>query len=178
VTPGLPRVAPDATAIAVGEMGSPHGLRGMAHFRPHQPGAPSLAPGRTILLERDGEWLAATIAHVAPHGRHMLIALDGIGDRDAVAALTGMRLLVRAADLPALDDGEFYHHEIHGFVMVTTDGRTLGTIASTFSTGTNDVWVVRDGDRERLIPIIADVVREIDRPGGRVVIDALPGLLD
>ena len=62
--------------------------------------------------------------------------------------------------------------------MVTTDGRALGTITSTFSTGTNDVWVVQDGDRERLIPIIADVVREIDRPGRRVVIDALPGLLD
>ena len=54
----------------------------------------------------------------------------------------------------------------------------LGTIASTFSTGTNDVWVVRGPDREHLIPVIADVVRTIDASARRVVIEPLPGLLD
>jgi 16S rRNA processing protein RimM len=131
-----------------------------------------------VLLERDGAWLAATIARAAPHGRGMLVALDGIRDRDAATALTGMRVLVRAADLPALAPDEFYHHELHGFAMTTTDGRALGTIAETFSTGTNDVWVVRDGAHEHLIPIIADVVREIDRARRRVVIEPMPGLLD
>jgi 16S rRNA processing protein RimM len=178
VSAGLPRVAPDATAVEVGEVGAPHGLRGLVRFWPHQAGAPSLAPGRAVLLEHDGVWHAGRVATVAPHGRGMLLGLDGIGDRDAAAALTGMRLLVRSADLPALADGEFYHHELHGFAMVTTEGRVLGTIESTFSTGTSDVWVVRDGERERLVPIIADVVREIDRRGRRVVIDAMPGLLD
>jgi 16S rRNA processing protein RimM len=131
-----------------------------------------------VLLERDGAWLATTIVRAARHGRGMLVALAGVHDRTAATALTGMRLLVRAADLPATAPGEFYHHELHGFAMTTTDGRALGTIAETFSTGTNDVWVVRDGGREHLIPIIADVVREIDRAGRRVVIEAMPGLLD
>ena len=108
----------------------------------------------------------------------MLIALDGIADRDAAAALTRMRILVRADDMPALEEDEFYHHEVHGFAMVTTDGRALGTIAETMSTGLNDVWVVRGEGREHLIPIIADVVREIDRAGRRVVIEPMPGLLD
>jgi 16S rRNA processing protein RimM len=177
--PSGPAAAPaDVTAVAVGELGSAHGLGGWLRLWPYQPGAPSLAPGGQVLLERDGAWLAATVATVAPHGRGMLLALDGVSDRDAAAALTGMRILVRARDLPAPEAGEFYHHEIHGFAMVTTDGRELGTIAETMSTGLNDVWVVRGGGREHLIPIIADVVREIDRAGRRVVIEPMPGLLD
>jgi 16S rRNA processing protein RimM len=174
----LPAADADPTAVAVGELGAAHGLRGELRLWPYQPDAPSLTPGRAVLLERDGAWRATTIVRAAPHGHGMLVALDGVADRDAAAALTGMRVLVRAADLPALAPGEFYHHELHGFVMTTTDGRTLGTIAETFSTGTNDVWVVREGAREYLIPIIADVVREIDRAGGRVVIEPMPGLLD
>src|SRR5258706_8474036 len=161
---GLPAAPPDATAVAVGDLGSPHGLRGQLHLWPHQPGAPSLAPGLAVLLERDGTWLSGTIAHVAPHGRGMLIAFDGIEDRTAAQRLTGLRVLVHEADLPEPDEGEFYHHELHGFAMVTTDGRALGTIAETFSTGLNDVGVVRDGEREHLIPIIEGGVREID-PG-------------
>ncbi len=175
---GLVRVSPDTTAVAVADLGSAHGLRGQLRLRPYQPGAPSLTPGRTVLLERDGTWLAASIVAAAPHGRGMLLTLDGIADRDAAAALTGMRVLVRAADLPAPDAGEFYHHELHGFTMMTTDGRALGTIAETFTTGLNDVWVVRGDGGEHLIPIIADVVREIDRAGRRVVIEPMPGLLD
>jgi 16S rRNA processing protein RimM len=131
-----------------------------------------------VLLERDGAWCTATIRTVVSHGRGMLIALDGIADRDAAAALTRMRILVRADDMPALDEDEFYHHEVHGFAVVTSDGRALGTIAETMSTGLNDVWVVRGEGREHLIPIIADVVREIDRAGRLVVIEPMPGLLD
>jgi 16S rRNA processing protein RimM len=176
--PVLPAAPPDPTAIEVGEVGSPHGLHGQVRLWPHQPGAPSLAPGRAILLERDGRWLAATVVAAAPHGRGMLLTIDGIHDRTAAARLTGMAVRVRAADLPAAGADEFYHHELHGFAMVTTDGRALGTIADTFATGLNDVWVVRGDGGEHLIPIIADVVREIDRAGRRVVIEPMPGLLD
>jgi 16S rRNA processing protein RimM len=174
----LTPVAADRTAIVVGTLGSPHGLGGHLRLWASQPGAPSLVPGASILLERDDAWLAAEVAGVAPHGRAMRIALAGVTGRDAAAGLTGMRVLVRAADLPPLEDGEFYHHEVQGFAVVTTDGRTLGTIAETFSTGTNDVFVVRDGSREHLIPVIGDVVRTIDRAARRVTIDPMPGLLE
>jgi 16S rRNA processing protein RimM len=174
----LPIATPDVTAVEVGRLGSAHGLRGQLRFWPHQPGAPSLGPARRVLLERDGTWLAATVEILAAHGRGMLLTLDGVGDRDRAATLTGMRVLVRPRDLPPLAEGEFYHHEVHGFAVATTEGRALGTIAETFSTGLNDVWVIHDGEREYLIPIIADVVREIDRAGRRVVIEPMPGLLD
>jgi 16S rRNA processing protein RimM len=175
---GLTRIAPDPTAVAVAELGAAHGLRGQLHLWPYHGDAPSLEPGRTVLLERDGEWLAATFEAVAPHGRGMLAMVAGVTDRDAAAALTGMRVLVREADLPAPDEGEFYAYELEGFAVVTTDGRALGTIAETFPTGLNDVWVVRGDGREHLIPMIADVVREIDRIARRVVIEPMPGLLD
>jgi 16S rRNA processing protein RimM len=175
---GLAAAPPDPTAVAVGDLGSPHGLRGQLRLWPLEAGAPSLTAGRRVLLARDDAWHAAVVRSIARHGRGMLLALDGIDDRTAAARLTGMRILVRAADLPAAGEGEFYVHELHGFTMVTTDGRALGTIEDTFATGLNDVWVVRGEDREHLIPIIGDVVREIDRDGRRVVIEPMPGLLD
>jgi len=39
-----------------------------------------------VLLERDGAWLATTVIAVAPHGRGMLVTLDGIADRFSVNA--------------------------------------------------------------------------------------------
>jgi len=131
------------------------------------------------VIERAGERRPATLASVAPHGRGiLLVALEGVTDRDAAEALAGARLLVPEEDLPSPAPDEFYYHEVAGFRVETTTGVFLGTIHETFSTGLNDVLVVRNGEREHLIPVIADVVRMIDRAGRRIVIDPIPGLLE
>jgi 16S rRNA processing protein RimM len=156
-----------------------HALRGLLRVRPHQPPAPSLAPGRTVLVDRAGTRRALRVRSANPHGRGLLLlSLEGVDDRSAAEALAGATILVEASALPPAGEGEFYYHEVVGFDVVTVGGERLGTVASTFSTGPNDVWIVREGEREHLIPVIADVVRAIDRPGRRIVIDPLPGLLE
>lgn len=171
--------SPDPSAVAVGEIVGAHALRGLARVRPYQPPAPSIAPGRRVLLERAGSWREIEVTHAQAHGRgSILVGLAGVSDRTAAEALRGARVLVREADLPALADDEFYHHEVLGFTVVTLDGTNLGTITGTMTNGLHDVWEVHDGQREYLIPVVADVVRTIDRPARRVSIEPLPGLLD
>jgi 16S rRNA processing protein RimM len=53
----------------------------------------------------------------------------------------------------------------------------LGTITEILVTGSNDVYVVRDEQRETLIPALKEIVREVDVTGGRMVIDPVDGLL-
>jgi 16S rRNA processing protein RimM len=154
-------------------------LKGLVRVRAYQPPAPSLRAGRVVLIEHAGARREARICSAGAHGRGLvLVAFDGVADRDAAEALVGARLLIHAADLPPAAEGEFYYHEVTGFSVETAAGEPLGTIAETFTTGLNDVWVVRNGQREYLIPVIADVVRTFDRDAGRVVIEPMPGLLD
>lgn len=157
-----------------------HALRGWLRVRPYQPPAPSMTPGAVVWLDaRDGR-REARIVSVQPHGRGLLlVGLDGVTDRTAAEALAGATILVPESALPAPGPGEFYWHEVEGFDVETSDGTPLGRIAETFSTGPHDVWVVaRPAGGEHLIPVIADIVRTIDRDARRVVIDPMPGLLE
>ncbi|HJQ84827.1 MAG TPA: ribosome maturation factor RimM [Candidatus Binatia bacterium] len=165
-------------AIAVAEVVAAHALKGFLRVRVYQPPAPSLAAGRQLLLEQAGTRRPITIVSAGPHARGLvLVTIEGVTDRTAAEALVGARLLVPAGELAPLADDEFYWHEIEGFRVETVDGTPLGTVHETFSTGVNDVWVVRDGTREQLIPVIADVVRTVDRAARRIVIAPMPGLL-
>src|SRR5262249_34560417 len=102
----------------------------------------------------------------------------GVSDRTAADALRGVRLLARLADLPALQPDEYYHHEVLGFTVETTDGAVIGTIAAIMANVLHAVCERRAGAREHLIPVVADLVRAADRARRRVPIAPLPGLLD
>jgi 16S rRNA processing protein RimM len=176
-------VSPRPAAIAVGRVSAAHALGGLLRVRPFNADGDTFVPGRRVFLkgsnDHDGAWQEARIVTAAAHGRSdLLVRLEGIDDRTAAEALRGATILVDPDDLPPLEEDEFYHHEIVGFRVETDAGEVLGEVVETMSTGLNDVWVVQGGAREYLIPVIDDVVREIDRPGRRIVIAPMPGLLE
>lgn len=166
--------------VPIGEVLGPHGIHGLVRVRLYNESSELLASMTAIELQHgDGIPRVHRIRRATPHGRGVwLLGLEGVTDRTAAESLRGRRLMVPVGDLPALADDEFYHHELVGFVVETTTGRPIGTIVDTMSTGLNDVWIVRAGRQEVLIPAIADVVRNVDRAKRRVVIVALDGLLD
>ena len=64
-----------------------------------------------------------------------------------------------------------------GCVLSTDTGRPLGTIRDVIHTAANDVWsAVDENGTETLIPVLQDVLVEVDVDAGRVVVREVPGL--
>lgn len=105
-------------------------------------------------------------------GKGMIARLPGVTDRDAAAALIGTEILVDRASLPAAAPGEYYWADLQGMRVETPDGVPLGEVTRVFATGANDVLVVRDAERERLIPFIVDMyITRVDLATGCIVAD-------
>lgn len=176
----------NALLIRIGRIIGVHGLRGGLRFRPDNPDSDSIenlerifvAVGSNVsdLEDPPSEYRVVDVASVG-HGAIRLM-LDGIGDATQAEALKGKTVFADQRDLPTPEEHEFYHYEAIGCEVMLTDGRRIGTIAEVFATGANDVFVVRGEGGEVLVPVIADVVKEIDVANRRVVIEAVPGLLD
>jgi 16S rRNA processing protein RimM len=74
--------------------------------------------------------------------------------------------------LPPPAPGEFYWVDLEGLEVVTTESVLLGRVSHLFSTGANDVMVVKDGERERLVPFVqGPYVQSVDFDAGRIVVD-------
>ena len=105
-------------------------------------------------------------------GKGMVAQLPGIDDREQAAALIGMDIHVAREQLPPPGKDEYYWVDLEGLEVVTTEDVPLGRVSHLFATGANDVVVVRDGARERLIPFIqGSYVRSVDLSAGRMVVD-------
>jgi 16S rRNA processing protein RimM len=165
--------------LRVGRITGAHGLKGALRFRPDNPDSDTLEQVKRVFLERDGAAREFQITGMTPlNATTWRITLDGVVDIDAAEALKGAVVMLAAEDVPPAKPGEFYYYEAIGCEVFLTDGSRLGAIEEIFSNGAQDIWVVRDGEREVLVPVIEDVVKTMDLAGRRVTIEPIPGLLD
>ena len=105
-----------------------------------------------------------------------LVTLDGFSSRRAASSLAGKYLCALPESDPVLEDGEYFHYQLIGMQVFTTDGENLGRIREILETGSNDVYIVRNDSGELLIPATVQVVQQVDVAGNRMVVQLPDGL--
>jgi 16S rRNA processing protein RimM len=165
--------------LVVGRIGHAHGVKGelSVEVRTDDPER-RFAPGSTLVTDpRDKGPL--TVEGTRPHHGRLLVRFAGVEDRNAAEALRGTLLVVDAATAGETDDGEWWDHDLVGLAAYLPDGKPLGTVQDVIHVpGPPLLAIVNDEGRELLVPFVAELVPEVDVPGGRLVVDPPPGLLD
>jgi len=100
-----------------------------------------------------------------------IIRVEGCSTRAAAEALNGTVLLVPAAGAPALDEREYWAHELEG-CAVTDGARVVGIVRRLVelpSVEALEVALPEGG--EVLVPMVGDAIRAIDIASRRVDVD-------
>ena len=122
-------------------------------------------------LKRKGEWQATAISEGKRHGKTVIAHFEGVDDRDEAAAFINCEIAIERDALPEAEDGSYYWADLEGLRVVHRDGTELGRVAYLMETGANDV-LVTEGERERLIPFVADkVILDVDLDEGVISVD-------
>ena len=165
--------------VLLGKIVGTHGIKGEVKIKSNSDFTDKrFQPGEIVEIARkDKAPLEFKIASYRMHkGLHML-TFEGINNINDIEYLKGETLLQeRDHEEIELGEHEFYYSDIIGCTVFNED-TPIGRVIEIFETGANDVWVVK-GDKEYLIPYIADVVKEIDVEGRRIQITPMEGLLD
>ena len=159
--------------VAIGRVGAPWGVRGAVRVLPLTDRRAQLAAGRTVTVAGERR----TIENTRWQKGLAYLRLSGIDDREAAGELGGRLLAIPESELQPLPEGHYYRFQLIGLAVISTDGEELGRVTDVLSTGANDVYVVHGDRGELLLPATDEVVREIDLEAGRMLIEALPGLL-
>ncbi len=106
-------------------------------------------------------WSAERLAEGRKHGKGIVARLAFCANQDEALRWVGAEIAVQRSQLPELRAGEYYYADLPGLTVVNLAGETLGTAQGFLETGANDVLVVQ-GERERLIPLVPQVIQEVD----------------
>lgn len=108
----------------------------------------------------------------------VVLKLADYDDVDKAKELIGSDFALHEEDRVPLADDEFYDWELEGCTVKVAD-KSIGQVRSVLRTGGAEILIISDeAGKERLIPLAASIVVEIDRTGKTILVDPPEGLLD
>lgn len=154
--------------IVIGKIVAPHGVRGDIRIMPLTD-RPEQFLNLSYLLLEDGRQLTVKAARF--HKRMVLVSTKEITTMNDAELLRDKKILIRAENLPPLEEGRFYVADLIGLPVFDEEGKQLGTFKDSITTGSNDVYIVAvPGGKDLLVPALKIYVREINLQEKRIVV--------
>lgn len=154
----------------MGRIAAPFGIKGWLKIQPFSVKTSCLPSITSWWLGKDGSWQQYRVAQAQVQGSGIVAKLEGCEDRETALQLRGRQVAVDRGALPQTEENEFYWADLIGLRVVNGAGQDFGEVTRILETGANDVLVVQ-GESERLIPFIADVIQAVDLAAGRIKVD-------
>ena len=104
--------------------------------------------------------------------RFKFCGVDNVKDAESIVGKT----LYAQTDTD--DDINLISKNLIGYNVVTNTGLIVGELTDVIWLPSNDVYVIKNGKKEYLIPIIPEVIKKLDHPQMAIFISPMDALLD
>jgi len=106
------------------------------------------------------------------------VLLENVDVIEKAERLKGVEVFLPLNMLPALSGKKFYYHEVEGFAVVDEIKGEIGIIGSILNYPSQDLLLIKHGEKEILIPIVDEIIKSVDRNGKKLHIKAPEYLID
>ena len=130
-----------------------------------------------VFLKQKGNLKEYSIEKVGYSKNQVIIKFKGVDTVEEAETLRNSYIVVDREIFGELPEGVYYIADLLGLDVYTEDGTLLGKVDDIFSTGANDVYVVKDElGKQRLLPGIDEVIKHIDIESGKIIVNLIEGL--
>jgi 16S rRNA processing protein RimM len=170
-----------AERIAVGIIRKAHGVRGEASIEPWTDSMERFEELATVTLVSpgDGEARELRVESVRPHGERALMKFAGIDTPEEIQALHNWTVEIPAEQARALEEDEYFLHDLVGLTLIDAEGRDRGVVTEVYEGGGGLILNVKTSNGKAFeLPFAADLCTEIDVAGKRMVVRLPEGIED
>ncbi len=164
--------------VTIGKIVKPFGVRGELKVFPLTDFPERFQSLKEVTVQtKEARHLRYRLSQVRVRPPFVYIAFEGISCPEEADAIRGGLIQIPESERLVLPKGEYYQSDLVGLEVYQLEGPYLGKITEIVETGVNDLFVVKDNQREILIPALRKIVKHIDLEQNRMEIDPPEGLL-
>lgn len=164
--------------LEIGKIVNTHGLRGEVKIVPWT-NTPDVFEDIEYVYVKGREEKRFEILNVKYQKNNIIVKLKGLDDISDAEMLKNSVVMTDREQLGELEEGEYYITDLIGCEVVSEDGKVYGDLDDVINTGSNDIYIVkRSGMKDLLIPVIDEVVLDIDIEAKKITVRLMEGLED
>ena len=164
--------------LEIGQIVNTFGIKGMVKIKPFTDDINRFDKLKKVYIKNKDGKKEYQIQEVKYRKNMVLMKLEGIDTVEQADLLRQSYLLVNRDDEEPLEEGVYYIVDLIGLEVYTDEGVLLGNVDDIFNTGSNDIYVVKDGKgKQILLPGIPDVIKDVDLEKGKITVHLIPGLM-
>lgn len=165
--------------LDVGKIVNTHGLHGEVKVVPWTDYPEVFEDIEYVYVKRKGEYERLDVAGIKYQKGNIIVRFPQIKDINEAEKYKNQVLYAEREVLGELPEGVYYIADLIGLEVVKENGETVGIITDVLNTGSNDIYEVkREGRKNLLIPVIDEVVLNIDMENKKVTVRMMEGLED
>lgn len=160
--------------LEVGKITNVHGLMGEVRVLPWADSPEFLCQFDTLYVDKSHWPIKVERARV--HKNMAILKLEGVIDVPSALAMRNAVLYIDRADA-RLPDGSFFLADVYGLeARDAQSGQVLGKIDDVLTLPANNVYVIRGGARELMVPAVPQFITETNIEGGYIKVALIEGL--
>lgn len=162
----------------IGQIVNTSGLKGVVKVKPFTDDITKFNNFKTIYVSIKKELKEFEIENVRFSKNMVFLKLKGIDTIEEAENYRNLYLKIKRDKEEKLEEGSYYIVDIIGCTVLSEENEILGIVDDVFSTGSNDVYVVKSDDgKQILIPAIKDVIKKVDIQNKEIIVHLMEGLI-
>ena len=159
--------------ILVGKISNPHGIKGWVKVISFTDPIENILSYKKWTISDNQTEKTYCLEDSRIQGNKIVIKLEGVNNRDDADLLKNLQIEINRSDLPKLEENSYYWEDLVDFNVIDIKGNPVGKVDSLFRTGSNDVLVIIDETKERLLVpfIMEEVIKYVDLAKELISID-------
>jgi len=109
--------------------------------------------------------------------KHVVVRFEDTDYKQA-GALVRRDLYLPLNNLPKLEGNKFYNHEVIGFLIKDLNFGEVGILVKVLDYPHQDVFSVMHGEKEVLIPVSDEIIKEVRRMEKEIWVECPEGLIE
>ncbi len=160
--------------LEVGKVTNVHGLMGEVRVQPWADSPEFLCQFDTLYVD-EAHW-PIKVERARVHKNMAIVKFEGITDVNGAMMLRNAVLYIDRKDA-RLPEGSFFLADLMGLeARDAATGAVLGRIADVLTLPANNVYVIRGGAREIMVPAVDAFIAETNIEGGYIRVNMMEGL--
>ena len=161
----------------IGQIVNTSGLKGVIKVKPFTDDITKFNNLKTIYIDLKKELKCFEIEKVYFNKNMVFLKLKGIDTVEQAESYRNYYLKIERKD-EELEQNSYYIVDLEGCEVYTDEQKFLGKVSEVFSTGSNDVYVVKtEEEKQILLPAIKEVIKEVDIKNKKIIVHLLEGLI-